>query len=382
MLEGRRLNSILITRLRYLGDVVMATPLLEVLRRGDPEVRLGFLAEKSHGLVLQGHPNLDELHLLDTRRRGSDAQSRATASISHNSLSLSSLEMLSCLRESQYDLAVDLFFNPRSAWLLRLAGIPRRIAGTSGSRRFLFSHNVIPSHRPARFRGLFKSAKGGIGEHLARLEPLVHGESGLGFLEWFQREYENVNLGPFLPRDFWSLLFPEKLADLGLFISQAPVILAPGATWPVKQWPLQHWKELIRGLLKQTKNPLFIIQPPGDGSPWAELGVDIPSPRGGVLPVMDLTPVLGILSRAALLVSVDGGIMHAGVGLQVPTVGLFGPTDPKLWFPYTNAGPFRVLSTETACAPCDLHHCDQFICLPDLKPDHVLDQCLDLILER
>jgi ADP-heptose:LPS heptosyltransferase len=78
------------------------------------------------------------------------------------------------------------------------------------------------------------------------------------------------------------------------------------------------------------------------------------------------------------LIAVDGGVMHAAVGLQVPTLALFGPTDPRLWFPYEDSGPFRVLATRPPCHPCDRHACDAFICLPDLAPATVVAAARDL----
>jgi len=378
MLEGRPLRSILISRLRYLGDVVMATPLLDILKLGDPEIKLGFLAEESHGQVLQGHESVDELHLLRTRRRGQDAQARTSSA---NYQSLSALAMVRHLRSCHYDLAVDLFFNPRSSWLLRLAGIPLRISGTQGSRRFLFSHNIVPSQNPDHFKKLFARASGGVGEHLARLAPLVHEETGLGFVDWFHLHFKDSYPKPHLPSAYWAV---EDLSDLGKnqkFIDKNSIVLAPGATWPVKQWPEANWKALIADLIKQTEHPILLLQPPGNDETWLSLGGEIPESRGGVLPVMKLERVLGLLSRASLFISVDGGIMHAAVGLGVPTIGLFGPTDPELWFPYRNAGPFRVLTSKSFCAPCNLHQCDAFICMPDLQPKQVSATAFQLLEE-
>ncbi len=66
--------------------------------------------------------------------------------------------------------------------------------------------------------------------------------------------------------------------------------------------------------------------------------------------------------------------MHAAVGLGVPVLALFGPTDPDIWFPYAAAPLSRVLATRPACHPCDRHVCPaaEFVCLPGLAPDAVL----------
>lgn len=74
--------------------------------------------------------------------------------------------------------------------------------------------------------------------------------------------------------------------------------------------------------------------------------------------------------------------MHAAVGFGIPTLALFGPTDPKIWFPYMESGPFRVLARAPHCHPCDLHECREFICLPDLEPVAVLDALDSLMAEN
>lgn len=360
-MEGRPLRSVLVSRLRYLGDVIMTTPVLEILKRGDPQLRLGYLAEWSHGRILQGHPHLDRLHLLRTRRRGADARRR-----SRDREGLSALAVLRELREADYDLALDLFFNPRSSWLLRLAGIPRRIAGTAGSRRHLFTHTVRPSTFPPEQACLLAAAPGGLGEHLGRLAPLRHRESGLDFLDYFHTHGDPAAARPFLPRHDQAT---EGEAGPGF---ESGIVLAPGATWPSKEWPWPHWRRLAEALADETDTPVRVLQPPGREEEFSVVEQWDARGRIVLLPPLDLPEVSRLLARSALLVTVDGGIMHLSVGLGVPTVALFGPTDPALWFPYQDFGPYRVLATRPHCAPCPRHHCDEFICLPDLSPESVL----------
>ncbi|MBC8422572.1 hypothetical protein H8E07_00460, partial [bacterium] len=117
-LDGTPLRSVLVTRLRYLGDIVMATVVLRALRRGDPDLDLGFLCEGPGAPLLADHPCLSRLHLLDSRRRGPDAAARRAgqgnprAAGGHGFRS-----QVGELRRHHYDLGVDLLFNPRSAWL-------------------------------------------------------------------------------------------------------------------------------------------------------------------------------------------------------------------------------------------------------------------------
>lgn len=366
-LEGRPLRSVLISRLRYLGDVVMTTPLMQVLRHGDTSLRLGYLAEHSHGRILKGHPQVDRLHLLQTNRRSADAKRRA-----RDAAGTGYLATLRQLRAADYDLAVDLFFNPRSSWLLRLAGIPHRIAGTLGSRRHLFTHTVRPSDFSGEDSRRLACAPGGLGEHLGRLAPLRHMESGLPFLHYLQEHFGSQVLKPYLPR-------PGGLEGTPLDGHPDPyILLAPGATWPSKEWPLQRWRELAGSLKEALGLGVCVLQPPGREEDFSFLARAADGTELRLLPAMDLPAAVRVLAGAALLVTVDGGIMHVAVGLGVPTVALFGPTDPALWFPYENAGPYRVLATRPDCAPCSRHTCDAFICLPDLESGTVLTAAREL----
>ena len=370
-LDGRPLHRILVTRLRYLGDIAMATVVLAALRRGDPALELGFLGEAAYAVLLRGHPDLARLHILATARRGADAAARTgqAAAGMDGGRSRGSLGVIAELRRARYDLAVDLFFSPRSAWLLRLAGIPARIGGTtSRSRRWLYTHEAL-APGPAARPGLYAAAGGGLGDHLSRLAPLRHAD-GRPFLDWFEAVYPPGTLAPRVAR---PVPRPALLAALGELGPPAGpfTLLAPTATRATTAWPAGHWRALARELAG-AGDMVVALSPPGASAADPALAAAIPPGRGGVLPPLALGEALAVVGLAARLVSVDGGIMHAAVAMGVPTVALFGPTDPALWFPYESLGPYRVLATRPTCHPCHRHACDAFVCLPDLAPARVL----------
>jgi len=380
-LGGRPIRSVLLTRLRYLGDIVMSTVLVEVLRRGDPDLRIGYLCEDGFASVLNGHQGINRLHRLRTSRLGRDARARVQGMPSAAE-SRSALGTILDLRGESYDLAVDLFFNPRSAWLLKLAGIPLRIGGTKKSRGALYTHRVLREEVAAGKADFNRVAPGGLGEHLCRLAPLTHVESGQAFIDWLPDHFGPGELKPVLaPLDEWPLA-REGLASVGIKRGSDYLLLAPCATWPSKEWPTARWGELVSLLLDRTNLPLAVLTAPGRASDWTDLADRIPRIRGGVMPALPLPEALAVTSSSRALVTVDGGIMHAAVGFGVPTLALFGPTDPNIWFPYTGSGPFRVLARAPHCHPCDLHECREFICLPELEPSGVLDALDSLMTEN
>jgi len=349
----------------------MSTVLVEVLRRGDPDLRIGYLCEDDHASVLVGHPGIDRLHRLRAARVGGDAKVRVGRTV-RASGSRSTLGIIRDLRTS-YDLAVDLFFNPRSAWLLKLAGIPLRIGGTRKWRGRLYTHRVLREEVAEDQPDFDRIARGGLGEHLCRLAPLVQVESGQPFAAWLPTQFGPGDLKPRLAPPDHGLLAGDRLGALGIQPGTPYLLLAPCATWPSKEWPAVRWNELISLLLERTDMPLVVLVAPGRESAWAGLAARIPRDRGGALPALSLPDALAVTCSARALLTVDGGIMHAAVGLGVPTLALFGPTDPDIWFPYSGSGPFRVLARAPHCHPCDLHECPAFICLPDLEPAAVWD---------
>jgi ADP-heptose:LPS heptosyltransferase len=377
LLDNRPLERVLVTRLRYLGDVVMATVVVDALRRGDPDVDLGFLCEESHAPVLAQLPGLARIHALSIRRRGTDARARAGGS-DGGIPAHPTLATITRLRAARYDLAIDLFFNPRSAWLLGLAGIRRRLAGPAGSRGWLYTHQVDAASAHGR-EGWDQLAPGGLGDHLARLAPLVHAESGMGFVDWFLAA--DVRACPRLAaRPGAPASAAATLARAGLDPDKPFIVLAPGATWESKRWPPGHWAALVGDLPGAWPGSIAILTPPGvDAAPWP---ASVPGhARVAVLPPLSLPAVLDLLAAASATVSVDGGVMHASVGLGTPTLALFGPTDPGVWFPYEGAGPFRVLARRPSCHPCDRHMCDAFVCLPELAPATVLQATMELLAD-
>ncbi len=379
-LRGHPLRSVLVTRLRYLGDIAMTTVVLEVLKRGDVDLDTGYLCEAPYAPLLQGQPHLSRVHAVATRRRGKDARVRQPADNTPAPGNGGTRSVVRELRRQRYDLSVDLFFNPRSAWLILLGGSRWRIGGSRSYRRWLYTHTVHPPDRKTHSR-FWSIAPGGLGDHVGRLAPLQHEETGLPFLDWFAA-YGGER--PLRPRIAAPTLagsgVATELAARGIPTGNGYFLLAPGATWSTKQWPAVHWTQLARLLADRSRLPQVVLSPPAGGAAYAQIAEALPAGKVALLPAVGLADALRVLAGAALVISVDGGIMHAAVAMGRPTLALFGPTSPDIWFPYAEAGPFRVLATRPSCHPCDRLECDAFVCLPELAPSEVANAACDLLV--
>jgi ADP-heptose:LPS heptosyltransferase len=131
----------------------------------------------------------------------------------------------------------------------------------------------------------------------------------------------------------------DALARCGLE-ERAFTLVHPGSTWPEKAWPEERWPALMQSLDRDRFADLAVVSPPGD----RPLGERVASAGGGrLLPALAIPELSAVLSRARAYVGNDGGVLHMAVAHRIPTVGLFGPTEPDIWFPYEDFGPYRVL---------------------------------------
>ncbi len=97
------------------------------------------------------------------------------------------------------------------------------------------------------------------------------------------------------------------------------------------------------------------------------------------LPTLPIRDTVAVLASLDGIVVNDGGIMHASVAVGTPTVGIFGSSEPDIWFPYETVGPFAPAFESIECRPCHPHTCDHLSCLRRLGPETVEAKLVALI---
>ncbi|OIQ50043.1 ADP-heptose--LPS heptosyltransferase 2 [Pseudodesulfovibrio hydrargyri] len=146
------------------------------------------------------------------------------------------------------------------------------------------------------------------------------------------------------------------------------VVFAPEAGHPAREWPPEYVDELAQRLLGR---PLVLTG--SLSKPRVACDEDLRGKQG-------LPQMLGLLSVASAVVSLDSGTLHMATSLGVPAVAVFGGVDPRF---RVRAGQRTiVLQADMACAPCDKKEtCDgAYPCLKSLTPDHALAALDDLRL--
>jgi ADP-heptose:LPS heptosyltransferase len=127
------------------------------------------------------------------------------------------------------------------------------------------------------------------------------------------------------------------------------IAIHPGAGSRKKVWPSHRFASLGR-MLKQRGKKLFVIQGPADDKEVTEVlqGLNgVPHLVASELPLIKLG---ALLSQCILYIGNDSGISHLAAALGVPTVAIFGPTDPHIWSPRGERAFW--MHGKIACSPC------------------------------
>ena len=305
------IRRVLVTRLRWLGDVVMSTPMLEILREALPQAQIEYLTAPAFAAAIRGHPSCDRIHTLPLK-----PGARAT------------LAVVRQLRSPRIDWVFDTLGNPRSAVLVALTNPRHSVAPDRGLRTRLYEHRQ--RHRPGE--------RSAVRHQLDMLTPLL-GRVEVRPTSLYVEEEERQAVA--------EQLGIERGAELAL--------LHPGATSADRAWPVDRWPPLIAELQNLSPGIMVrVITQPG----WESAAQQIVERATGDverLPALDLRPLMALLTEASLYIGNDGGILHTAVALRVPTVGIFGPTFEDVWFPYEDWGPYRAVKRpkKEAAAPVD-----------------------------
>ena len=290
------MKSILLFKLRYLGDVLLTTPVIRLLRRSFPNAHITMVVNKGTEEVLRHNPHLNRLLTVE---RGT------------------TWRLLCALRERRYDVSVDFASGDRAAWLALLARSPHRIALRSpeGFRRYINNSQVNWPMTPTHTVDLYLScAREGLGLTTEDKSPELHTGA----------EDES---------------FVDNLLERHQLTTHKFILAHLGGRYAQNRWPLENWKQLVASL----SVPIVFIGAAQDESDAAQVGG---------LSLVGQTSVLQLAAlarRAAFFVGHDSGPMHIAAAMGTRVVALFGPTsNVAQWRPWGDG--HAVLSTSSSVA--------------------------------
>ena len=326
-------RSILVVRYSALGDVVLATSVLEPLRARFPRARIEWVTDALYAPLLEGLPELAAVHRL--QREGPDT----------------AFALAGRLR-GRFDVAVDLQNKVRSAMIARSAA-PLRAA----FRRRTALRAVL---------SLFGSDPPLVRAHQTRLYA-----EALAPLGSFEPGRVKVSLSPQA-----RALAPDALQG----VTAPAVANAPGARWATKRWPAERFAAVADALAAEGCS-IVLCGGPMDRDAFAALRSAARAHVAADLSFLPLDALAAALARVQMLVACDSGPVHLASAVGTPALALFGPTSTARWGP---PPPGRALAIGLPCAPCSNHggdYCPEghHRCLADLAPEAVLSAARELL---
>ncbi|MFT5234349.1 MAG: ADP-heptose:LPS heptosyltransferase [Candidatus Krumholzibacteriia bacterium] len=299
-----RPKSILIVRQHnQMGDMVCATPAFRAIRETWPDAEIALVTAPVNRGIVAHNPHLDRIFTFDR-------------SVWQRPLRLT--KFVSELRGFQPDLAFVLSsvsFSVTSAWLAAASGA-RYIVGAD-SRPFGWD---VSRH----FFSLEMPAKPELDCH-----AVIHSLAPLKAVGVTTTDAFPV----VVPAPAEVAAAKKILVDLNFEAGFWAV--HPGAGKRQNVWPASGFSEIVLRARK-AGHQVLILHGPADVEPLAELVRILDSNLGEglqVAPPCELGVGAALLQMADRFVCNDTGIMHMAGAVRVPTVALFGPTDPELWRP-------------------------------------------------
>ena len=325
----------------WIGDALMAQPLLTLLRRADPDQTLVALAPRWVAPVLAAMPEVDRVIATDLAHGA--LQWRARRAFART------------VAAERFDRAFVLPNSFKSALIPWLARVPERI-GYRGESRWVVVDRRAAGPDPAmsmsaRYAALATMAS------VAVAEPLPK---------------------PMLQVDAARVVDVRR--RFGFDADASLIALCPGAEYgPAKRWPAAHFAALaLRLLAADADTHVLLLGGPGDQPIAREIvaavALDLAHARlHDLCGRTDLAEAIALIAACDAVVSNDSGLMHVAAALSRPQVALFGSSDPRHTPPLSARATTLWLHLD--CSPCFERVCPlgHLNCLVGITPQRVFD---------
>ena len=341
--------SILVVCTRRIGDVLLVTPLIRSLRKAWPDAQIDALVFRGTAGVLESNPDLTEVIAVPERSK--------------------KLARLRELRQlwNRYDLAVSCVPSDRArlyGWAAGRRHIGMVAAGESGSKRWLMSDAVA-----------FDDVNTHTVSMALRLADLV----GV--------------------RRFAEVVPPSAGAQLPLAVDSPFAVLHPFPKFAYKMWTEAGWVALVQALQQRGLHVLLTgSDEPAEAAYCQRLATA--SGARSLAGTLSLAQTADLLRRAELFVGTDTAVTHLAAACSIPTVALFGPSNPVKWGPWPvghasatspwlfvgsgRRGNVTLLQGIGECVPCRLEGCDRHVdslsrCLQEMPAARVIDAAISML---
>lgn len=323
-------SRLLIIRLRSIGDIVLLTPALRLLKQWRPDLRTSVLIDSRFKDLLNSNPDIEEVIGVD-KARGS----RRLAS---------DLQTIRKLRRQKFSVCLNLHGGPSSTTLMAASGAQWKVGFWHFRHQRLYDVLV-----PDALKILNKPS----------IHTAEHQACALFWLGLPQTEIPGARLEVSDENARW---WSAERAAMGIPSGQPYAVVHPTALYPTKQWAPENFARI--GSFLETEAGLKIIYPAGPGESAALDAVE--RARGDSISRLEnisLGRFSAALAEARLFLGNDSGPAHMAAALGRPSVVIFGSSSSSIWGPWPHDDterPSRVVQNFYDCNPCPGDRCYRY----------------------
>ena len=329
-------KKILVINLMHLGDLMLVTPVLRVLRKNFPSAHLALLADKKLADLVQLNKNLDECILIDKK------------GIDDNLISFT--KFILKIRAKNFDLVINLHRNERASALAAFSGA-KKIVGYSKPFFSLFFTKVMLNPSIARHikHGLKTEYVPGSQHQVKSHFDVLRECCGI-------TNFDDGGLEMWI--DDATKIFVTKIFNENFPPNTKVIAFNIGASWQTKRWLDDYFATCADILISRGYGVAFL----GGKMDEEIVNACVEKMTEKNNPLMkiftgkfSLSQVAGFLDKCVLFLTTDSGPMHMGVARNIPIVTMFGASPVPGFYPY-DAKDILIKAPEP-CHPCGKHIC-------------------------
>lgn len=333
-------NKILLIQLRRIGDVLMTTPAVRALKKRFRNAEITFLTEVPADEIFRHNPYVAEI-LLHNRQFGLK----------------DFLKFISNLRRKRFDLVIDFFSNPRSALISFLSGAKYRIGFDFFGRAWFYTSKVNLTNKNL-YTPLHK---------LQLLEPLGIEDNDYQ-IEFFcsKSDYE----------------YADRLSKkLGISDDDFVIALCPVSRRAYRVWQAEKFAWIADKLIEKYEAKILFMW----GYNEEHFIANIKSKMKYADKTLDnyeiptISQVRALFEKVNFCLTLDNGLRHIAIAANIPTVAVFGQSNPYNWTP-PESKLHKFVDYDPGCKEtCNLDKCQNYRCINEVSETECLGKIEELM---
>ncbi|NOZ62721.1 MAG: glycosyltransferase family 9 protein [Calditrichaeota bacterium] len=337
--SNSEIEKILIIRLSSIGDIILTTPAVRLIKKRFPRSELDFVVKKQFAELVAHHPAIHHLYFFDKN---------------NDDFSLKKIKRQ--IVSERYDLIIDLHKNFRSFYLTTFSRARRVVRYSKFSlRRSIFVKFKI---------NLFKKV---VPIHQRYLLPLLQfsiSDDGEGLEIYFSPTIKSEI------EKKYELFFEQNFEKI--------IAIAPGASFATKRWLPEYFQLVISHFAEDKKNGIILIGNQQDRELIDSLNIKAYRNVLVAAGELSLLGTAALMDKCQLVITNDSGLMHLATALKKKIVAIFGSTTRELGFFPVTKDAVILENNQLSCRPCSHVGRDRcpkkhFQCMAEIQPRQVIE---------